>query len=504
MNTTAMSPRDQVGRQVRRGLSWNLAGAVATNAMRIVVLAVLGRALTPSDFGIVAAAVSVNVIFFGIRDIGIGRALVQRPNLDDGHLTTTFAVQIYLGLSLTTLLVLSAPLIGRFFGISASVDVLRALAALFLLRGLASTSRMITEREMRFRASAIIDAGTFALGSIASMATAVAGAGPWALVIGYIVEEGLATVSYLIVSPPKLSLRVDRTRLRELMSFGTGQTITQMAGVLATYGDNVVVGNVLGPRALGFYARAYDLIKLPSFIFEAVVAKVLFPAFSRIQDERERLAIACRRGKFANAIVLLPASAVLIVVAPEVIRILVGDGWGSSVLPLRILAVTVLPRTSQKLSAIITQAAGRANAVAFAYVIYMIIVIGGAAITSRWGIPGVAASTALAIIVVYSQSTFYAMQVCRLSLGELFRAHVPGLVLSGLVMAVALPVADALRARGAGPAIIVLAVVAAGLAPYLVVIAAWLRRGHGDFAWLRGELRRVWRMMRPGGARGPG
>src|SRR5262249_10571867 len=116
-----MPPRDQVGRQVRRGISWNLAGAVATNAIRIVVLAVLGRVLTPTDFGVVAAAVSDNVIFFAIRDIGIGRALIQRQQLDDGHLTTTFAVSTYLGLALAALLIGSAPLIGRLFQIPASV-----------------------------------------------------------------------------------------------------------------------------------------------------------------------------------------------------------------------------------------------------------------------------------------------------------------------------------------------------------------------------------------------
>lgn len=469
---------------------------MTTNAVRIVVLAVLGRALTPADFGVVAAAVSVNVVFFALRDIGIGRALIQRQQLDDGHLTTTFAVSTYLGLALAALLIGAAPLIGRLFHMPASVDVVRALASLFVLRGIGSPSRMVCERQMKFRAVAIIDAGTFTIGSIAAMVTALAGAGPWALVIGYVVEEGLATTLYLYVSPPRLSLRVDPARLRELMGFGTGQTISQITGVLATYGDNVVVGHTLGASALGYYARAYDLVKLPSFVFEAVVANVLFPALSRIQDERERLATVFRRIQFANAIVLLPASAALIVAAPEVIRILVGDGWGSSVLPLRILAVTMLLRTSQKLSATITQAAGRANAVAFAYTVYMVAVIAGAAITSRWGIPGVAVSTAAAIVLVYSHSTYYAMQICGLPIGELLRAHAPGLVLASVVAAVAVPVAHALRAAGAAPPIVVIAVVAVGLVPYLAVIALWLRRPRGDFAWLRQELERFRRSSR--------
>ncbi|MCX5741626.1 MAG: lipopolysaccharide biosynthesis protein [Proteobacteria bacterium] len=486
--TNVVAP--DVGRQMRRGLSWNLAGAITTNAMRVVVIAILGRALTSADFGIVAAASSVNVILYGIRDIGIGRALIQRKELRPGHLQTAFAVSTYIGVGSMTLLVAAAPMIGRFFSIESSVNVIRALAVLFAVRGVGSTSRMMSERTMRFNAIAIIDAGSFALGSITAMVAAVQGAGPWSLVLGYIVEEGLSTLAYLVLSPPQVSLRIDRTCLRELMSYGIGQTITQITGMLATNGDNLVVGHVLGAKLLGFYARAYDLIKLPAFAFEAIVGRVLFPAFSRLQDDRARIGGMFTRVLFANALVLFPASAALIVLAPEVIRILVGKGWDSSVVPLQILAVTILPRTSQKLGAIVTQAAGRANAMALAHTIYMIVVIGGAAIAIRWGIVGVAVSTAFAIVVVFAQSLWLGMTVCEVSLRAVVVAHVPGLALAGLVVATVLPLATVLRGSSSFVVVVVVALAAAGVV-CLAAIAVLLRRKRGHFAWLRDELMRL-------------
>ena len=65
---------------------------------------------------------------------------------------------------------------------------------------------------------AIFDAGSFAAGSLVAMVTAVAGCGPWALVLGYLVEESLSMVCYLVASPPKVSLRIDGPRLRESFS----------------------------------------------------------------------------------------------------------------------------------------------------------------------------------------------------------------------------------------------------------------------------------------------
>jgi O-antigen/teichoic acid export membrane protein len=481
-----------IGHQTRRGISWSFAGAVTTNGMRLVVLAVLGRALTSTDFGIVAAAVSVNVIVYGIRDVGIGSALVQRKQLEPSHLTTAFAVSVYLGIAFSALLFLGAPLIGAFYGIPESIDVIRVLALVFFgLRSIATTSRMLCQRAMNFRLIAIVDAVAFIIGSIVSIVCALAGAGPWALVAGYLVEELISAVLYVSYSPPKFSLAVDMARLRELLDFGIGQSVTQSTNVVATYGDNFVVGHVLGATSLGYYARAYDLIKFPSMVFDAIVGNVLFPAFSRLQDDRRNLATTFRRVVFVNALVLLPATAAIIAIAPEAIRLLMGAGWDDMVLPFRILSITILLRTNLKLGGILVQAAGSVNAVAAAYAVYMVVVVGGALITIRWGIAGVAVSTAFAITSVSIHCCLLAMRVSDLSLGSFLRAHVPGAAIACGVIVAAWPLAHALRAADMPFSVVLGVVVVAAAAVGLALIAVWLRRGRGDFAWLAQELRKL-------------
>jgi len=460
--------------------------------MRLVVLTVLGRALTSKDFGIVAAAVSVNVTVYGIRDVGIGSALVQRKQLEPSHLTTAFAVSVYLGIALSALLWFGAPLIGRFYGIPESVDVIRVLALVFFgLRSIATTSRMLCQRAMNFRLIAIVDATAFTIGSTVSIACALAGAGPWALVAGYLVEELISTTLYVGYSPPKLALAVDMARLRELLHFGIGQSVTQSTNVVATYGDNFVVGHALGATNLGYYSRAYDLIKFPSMVFDAIVGNVLFPAFSRLQDDRRNLATSFRRVAFVNALVLLPASAAIIVIAPEAIRLLMGAGWGDVVLPFRILAVTILLRTNLKLGGILAQAAGAVNAVAAAYAAYMVVVVGGALITIRWGIAGVAVSTAFAITSVSIHCCLLAMRVSDLSLPSFLRAHVPGAVIACCVILAAWPLAGELRASEAPFSFVLGAVVVAACVVSFALIAVGLRRGHGDFGWLAQELSKL-------------
>jgi O-antigen/teichoic acid export membrane protein len=482
-----------VERQTRRGLSWNLAGAFATNALRIVVLAVLGRTLDSSEFGVVAAAVTVNVVLYSIRDVGFGPALVQRKTLEAGHITTTFAVSMYLGVGLWGLLVFTAPLIGDLWSISESVDVIRAMAFLFLLRGVATTSRIVCQREMNFRIIALADAVSFAAGSVLSMVLAVLGAGPWALVAGYLFEEAIAMLMFLVASPPPVSFRIEGARFRELMQFGAGQTVSQIVGILATYGDNFVVGSRLGATALGYYTRAYDLIKFPSAVFASIVGSVLFPAFSRLQDHREQLATGFRRVLFLNALVLLPASTALIVLAPEAILLLIGPGWDEAVLPFRILSISILFRTSQKLGAMVAQAKGRANAVAIAYVVYMTCVIGGASVGIRWGVVGVSISTAASIIIVCCISCLLAMRESGVSLRTVLAAHMPGMILSVVVIVISLPLTLALR-RADVPSPSTFAIVSLStVAICLLWLYLLVRRAaaDSDLRWLADELARI-------------
>jgi O-antigen/teichoic acid export membrane protein len=483
--------QEQIGRSMRRGLSWNLAGAIITNGVRVVVIVILGRALSSTDFGIVAAAVSVNAVLISVRDVGVGLALVQRKELTREHLKTAFAISTYLGLAISLLLFLCAPVLAELYKVPQHTEVFQVLGLLFVMRGLSTSSRMFCQREMDFRFIAINEVVAFTLGSITSMALAVWGAGPWALIAGYLLEEAISTSWFIAVYPPAFAWRIDRTRLRELMTFGTGQTVAQIAGMIAIYGDNLVVGNVLGPTVLGYYTRAYDLIKFPSAVFAAVVGNVLFPAFSKLQDDRSRLAVHLRRVSFVNALVLLPASALLVVAAPEVIYILMGDGWDPAVLPFQILSVSILMRTGQKLTSVVASAANAINGVAVAYIVYAICVIGGAAFSVQWGITGVAVTTAFAITVSNIECSYLALRVTGLSLRELLGSHLPGLVIAIAVAGVSWPVVIACRNAQLSPALTLLGVTLLTLTLSLGMLAVGLRRARGDFGWLRDEVGRL-------------
>jgi O-antigen/teichoic acid export membrane protein len=479
---------DRISRNVRRGISWNLLAAVVTNAARIAVLTILGRALTPADYGVVASAISVNAVIFGMRDVGLGAALIQRKEIGRHHIVTTFSVSLILGLLAMVGLYFAAPLIASAFEMPALKDVMRALSFLFLLTGGALVSRSLVQRELKFRTAAVIDTVAFLCGAAISVVLALLGYGAWSLVIGYIAEELVASISYVAVQRPPLEFGIDRTSFKELIGYGGWQTVAQIAGIVATQADNTIVGATLGARPLGNYGRAYDLVRFPSQVFTAIAGNVLFSSFSRVQDDIARVAQGFRRGLYANALLLLPGSAWLIVCAPEVVTALIGPKWMDVVLPFQILAVTIMFRTSQKLSALLVQSQGRVKIVGLVYIAYVVAVIVATSIAVRWGIAMVAVSTGIAIFSVTVVMTAFAMKLSRTKFTTVLVVHLPGVMCAAAVAGICWPLARYLRIAQYMPWTILGITGASSLVATIVMIRLSKALLPVEYAWLVSQL----------------
>jgi len=475
---------DSLGRKTRRGIGWNIVAAVATNVVRIASVAILARLLSPRDFGIVAVVVAVTALATVIKDIGVGAALVQRETIDDDHVGTAFAISVYLAGGLGVVLVAIAPLIGRFYDMPEAVDVLRAMSIVFVIKGVAAVSAMLCLRDLNFRLVAILELGAYVAGTVTSIVLAALDAGAWSLVIGYLVEACVAAAFYLALRPPKLILRIHKERARELLGYGLGQTVFQISSALANQGDNLIVGHTLGRAALGFYGRAYDLVRFPANVFTSVVGNVLFPAFSRMQNDPVRLGRAFLRTLFGNAFLLLPFSMLLVVLAPEAIRVLLGPGWDEMVWPFRILTASMLCRTSYKAGAIVARATGDVYAVAVVVTIYAAIVVIGAAIASSWGITGVAISTTTAIVAAYLLLSYVGMRRSDVTWTQFVVVHGPGAAIASLVLVGCWPLAHALRA-GELHYVAILAIVSLAAAVLAAAaIGLGVRRRQPDIVWL--------------------
>jgi PST family polysaccharide transporter len=424
MTERTVKPRSLTHRVIS-AFFWQSGVAAASMVVRAVILILLARHLPPGDFGIVAAAMVVSNITQAVTQIGVAKALVQRPVLLDHHVRTGFLATVLMGVIATVLLAFGAPLFAAPFNIAGLEPVIRFLSVLMLLNSITAVPMALTHRAMKFRISSGIELLSFLFGyGAVGMILALAGFGVWSLAIAEVSHAGSRMLLYMYVERPPLGLRWNRMALKELFDVGSGYSAGQIGNLVATQVDYFLVGRMLGATALGLYSRAYQFLMLPAQLIGTATQAVLFPSLASIQDQPKRVARAFLRATGVVALTTLPISGVLMILAPELVDITLGPRWQGMVVPFQILIATLLFRTSYKIADSVSLALGSMVQRAVRQWIYAGAVAAGAWLGARWGLPGVSAGVGAAVVLNFAMMLQLAMQVTGVSAYRIFATHV--------------------------------------------------------------------------------
>jgi PST family polysaccharide transporter len=487
-------------------MAWVAWGGGATAVIKLVVLILLSRLLSPADFGVVSAALIVIGFSLTFSQVGLGPALVQRPVLEPRHISTAFFASIGLSLVVAALVWVAAPLGAEFFRMQRLAPVVRVLALVFPLVGISTVSESLLQRDLRFRLLANLDVLAYGVGAgLVGVALAILGWGVWSLVAAQVTWALIRAVMLLRAAPPVLHPRPTWACFRELLGYGVGQSAGRIGVFLANQADNLVVGRWLGAVSLGLYNRAYQLMAVPTLLLGDVLDNVLFPTMARVQDDPPRLASAYLQGTALLALLTLPAGVVAAVLAPELVAVAFGSRWEAIVPAFQVLALGMMFRTSYRMSDSLSRATGKVYRRAWRQGFYAALVALGALVGQTWGLTGVAVGVLGALFANFLLMAHLGLSVGRISWLRFLEVQLPAIWLTMLVGGATLATVTLFRHLGLPPAAILAAgavaaagtgVLAARLAPTLILGAHGMRMRDNLRSYL---LNRLW----PSRVRGP-
>lgn len=198
---------------------------------------------------------------------------------------------------------------------------------------------------------------------------------------------------------------------------------------------------------------------LPATVFGNIADRVLFPAISKIQHEKRKVASAYLKGISLIALVTVPLSVTMFILAPEIISILLGSQWIAAVVPFQILSVGALFRTSYKISESTARAMGVVYKTAGLQGIYSIFVLLGAWVGQYYGIAGVSLGVLGALTGIFIFLSTLAVKITNISLRTFLYAHLPSLLMGFLVAVEIFLLSEYLRKKEAPDLSIIMAAV---------------------------------------------
>jgi O-antigen/teichoic acid export membrane protein len=224
----------------------------------------------------------------------------------------------------------------------------------------------LLRRQLAFRSLSLRALAASAGGGVVGVVAALSGWGVWALVAQQVASAIFSVLTLWWVTTWRPSWNASRAEFGGLFRFGIhvvgGDAITYMTRNV----DNLLVGAVIGPVALGFYVVGYRILTATQAVLVQITRKMTFPVFSRLQDEPERMVRTYNRVTAAAATVILPGYLAASIVAPELIGVLFGSRWEESGPVARVLLLIGPVVAVQALSIAMLNAVGRPD-VAFRF-----------------------------------------------------------------------------------------------------------------------------------------
>lgn len=457
-----------------RGVQWTTLATVATALMQIGYTAIMARLLDPAAFGLVAMA-GVVLRFGGyFAEMGLGHALVQRPQVTGFTIRAAFTAALLLGLGVTGIVWALAPLAVFFLKNEAVVPLVRALALGFILTAAGMTATSLLRREMRFATLAKMDVASYILayGGV-GVFLAWAGAGVWSLIAASLAQQLLVTVFAYAVVRHSVRPLFGWIHYAPLLGYGGRVSVISFLEFLNSNLDTLLIGRLLGSAALGIYNRAFMLLFLPTYFLANSVGKVAFPAFSQIQEDTRRLGSIYLTSTTLVASLVLPLCAGVAVAAPELVRVLLGPRWDAAVPVLQVLCIAIPLNLTTLFAGIVADARANLSQKIILNLQYITLLVVLFISLYRFGMLGIAAAVGLGELFragLYMRLTHHDLQ---LPIRKLLSVYGPGLrAAAGVALVLALA-SETLRPLGLPVLLTLLAQMLAGALALAVLLLRW-------------------------------
>lgn len=436
--------RDLTGSAIQ-GLIWGVGGKAGLILSNLLVLMVLSRLLSPAEFGLYAIAYLFIDFSFAIAHSGFGIAMVQQQDLRKSEVDACFTAFLLSGLAFSVLLIAAAGPLETALEMHGLQRVLVAVAIAIPAKLAAGFYGLWLQREVKLKAYQNVQTlPTIVAGLAVTIPTALLGWGVWSLIIGYavsvLIEYGLA---YRLAG-----VRPEMTRalgqLRHMIHTGSATLTNRLIVFAGENFDKVAIASLIGGASLGIYNRATSLVFLPTKLLGLPIESVFLSMFSRLQDEKHRIARLLEQTIAFQAVLLIPAGIGLALASPLLIRIILGGQWLEAIPVAQILFLVTFARLGYIPSEMAAISVGKAWGATGRQLAFTFAMLLGATIASRGGIVWIAGGVAVARLLFYGLSLRFVTREFGMRIGAIMTSHGQGLLVSVMAAIPAITVAACL------------------------------------------------------------
>ncbi len=472
--------------KVLSGTKWVTLTNLFKQLLGIVSLVIFARLLTPDDFGVYAILMIFTGFLSMFTDMGTSAALIHIEKPSDKLLSSVFYFNVFIGLILFIVLILLAVPIAEFFDAPKVKEFLPILAINFIIASFGVVQKALYEKSMNFKTITIIESISVLVALIIGIGSALYGLGVFSLIVQTLSGTLLMVILIWTSSKWRPIRYFSMTEIKSIWPYTAHLSSFNIINYFARNADNFLIGKFLGSSALGVYSLAYKIMLYPLQNISHVLIRILFPAFSEIQNDNKKFKKAYLRVVFFIALVSFPIMTGLMATADILVDVLFGNKWEGLAVILIILAPVGMMQSIVTTVGSIFMAKGNTKEMFKIGTVNSVVTVASFMIGILFGIEGVAYSYLLANLVMLYPNLFIAWRQIGLSVMEGIKVIMPIFILSSIMAATVFMFGKILHAFVENTTILLIILVFSGIIIYVNIIVT----RYGPIKMLISELKK--------------
>lgn len=324
-----------------QGLLW---GGLNSGIQQLVGLAfgiVLGRLLSPSDYGMMAMISIFSLVATALQDSGFRTALTNIEHPKDEDYNSVFWFNIIMASSLYLILFFAAPLIGDYYHTPRVVPLCRYAFLSIVIASFGTAQSAYLFKHLRAKQQAEAGALAVILSSLTGVGMAFAGMAYWSLATQGLVYVGINTLLQWHFSPWRPSIHgITFAPVRRMFRFSCKILATTIMTHVNNNVLNILLGHYFTPRDTGNYNQAYQWNTKCYSLVQSMVAQVAQPVLVSLNGEEGRQKDVFRKMMRFTAFITFPLLFGFGLVAKEFIVTAIGEKWLASAQLIQILCLS--------------------------------------------------------------------------------------------------------------------------------------------------------------------
>ena len=327
-------------KKVLNGSLWSLAISWFNRTIGLISTIILLRILEPADFGLVALATMVMLLFMSLCELGIREYIIKTADISDDMVNSAWTLQIVINIIISLMLLMTAPFVAVLLENDKLTDILRVIAFIPSIAALNNPGGTLLNKKMEYAKTSKISIVAKLITAPLTVYIAIVHESYWALIWGNVASITLTFIfSYIFVSyRPRLRF----SDFKIIFSETKWLVIGTFTSFIRAKTENFIINSKFGADGVGLYSTSIEFSHLPLTDIISPASKPLLAGVSSIRTGLSDAYKAVLKYLYIALFFIIPAIVGIFIVGDLFVEVVMGPQWVKAIITFKIVSLLMI------------------------------------------------------------------------------------------------------------------------------------------------------------------